>query len=670
MTASSVRVRGLLDTGNEHTTYRFDYLTVAAYEANQKAGSEGFQGALHIPVGPEANLYPATEDLEVAQRIAGLSAGTPYRYRLVAKNASGEGVGPERAFTTQEASLSFVLAEGRGWEMVSPIDKNSGAIGFPESLFGGGAFQAASQGGSVTYGSTSSFGEGRGAAPASQYFSTRSSSGWQTANVTLATQAGAFGSEPDGVPYRLFSGDLDRALALAEPHVFELLAIPGLDSLGSLAAPDLRFAGATPDLSHIVFSTCQALTADAVEVPGGGGDCDPGFPNLYLWGEGELRLLNLEPGDSTGTPKAALAAQVGAIFAAGARVYWVDREGALMLRDGARTVVIDSDGDFQAASSDGSIAYFTKAAHLYRYSLATESSVDLTPGGEVIGVLGASGDASYAYFLDDAGVELWHEGAVTPVAADADPSSYPPTTGTARVSASGTRLAFLSDQPLTSYESLGANELFLYQADSGKLICVSCNPNGVKPIGPTTIPGAVANGSEVHAYRPRVMDPQGTRLFFETEDALSAKDSNGEPDVYEWWAPGVGGCTEPDGCVGPISSGKSAEPSRFIDASADGTDVFFLAEDSLASSDPGSVDVYDARIGGGFPDPPVPMPCVGDACQPLPPEPEDPQPGTLFYASEVNPKLHLHRRGKNRRKHKHKRRHKQQRETKRRARGR
>ena len=58
VTASSVRVRGLLDTGNEHTTYRFDYLTVAAYEANQKAGSEGFQGALHIPVGPEAKPVP------------------------------------------------------------------------------------------------------------------------------------------------------------------------------------------------------------------------------------------------------------------------------------------------------------------------------------------------------------------------------------------------------------------------------------------------------------------------------------------------------------------------------------------------------------------------------------------------------------------------------------
>jgi hypothetical protein len=63
-------------------------------------------------------------------------------------------------------------------------------------------------------GSASSFGEGRGAAPASKYISTRSSSGWQTANVTLATQADAIGSEPDGVPYRLFSEDFDRALAL------------------------------------------------------------------------------------------------------------------------------------------------------------------------------------------------------------------------------------------------------------------------------------------------------------------------------------------------------------------------------------------------------------------------------------------------------------------------
>ena len=31
----------------------------------------------------------------------------------------------------------------------------------------------------------------------------------------------------------------------------------------------------------------------------------------------------------------------------------------------------------------------------------------------------------------------------------------------------------------------------------------------------------------------------------------------------------------------------------------------------------------------GYPQPPTGIPCFGDACQPLPPEPEDPTPGTL-----------------------------------------
>lgn len=648
VTATSFRARAIFSTANLNSTYRFDYLPLADYETNVKAGQEGFKGASRIPIGSEVKVLGSATDEEVAQRIAGLSADTSYRYRFVAKNSSGEAIGPERTVTTQESTPSFVLAEGRGWELVSPVDKNGGEIGSPEGLLGGGAFQAASQGGVVTYGSASSFAGANGAPGASQYLSTRASGGWSTTNITLPTEAGAFGPEPDGVPYRLFSGDLTFALALTQPHAFELLATtPALAGIDKIVTADLRFSGATPNFSHLTLATCQALTADATEVPNGGGGCDPAFPNLYMGGEGELRLVNLEPGDSTGTPGAELAAQgVNAISTDGARVYWVDKDGALMLRDGTRTLEVDGEGEFQAASSDGSFAYFTKAAHLYRYTLASESSTDLTPGGEVAGMLGASADGSYAYYLDAGGVKLWHQGTTSPVASDADPSSYPPATGTARVSASGTRLAFLASADLTGYESLGATELFLYQADAGNLLCASCNPTGARPLGLTTIPGAISNGEEVQAYKPRVMDAAGTRLFFDTEDAISPKDANGEPDVYEWRAQGVGGCAKAIGCIGLISSGRGADGSTFVDASADGIDAFFLAGDSLVTTDPGSVDLYDARIGGGFPAPPKPIPCFGDACQPLPPEPDDPTPGTLFYGSEANPKLRLEVQGK------------------------
>jgi hypothetical protein len=674
VTATSFRARAVLNTGNLNTTYRFDYITLAAYEANVQAGAPAFQGALRIPAGNETKVLATSEDVEVANRIAGLSADTSYRYRLVAKNANGEAVGPERSVRTQEASPSQGLAEGRGWELVSPLDKNGGGIAAPETLFGGGALQAAQQGDMVTYGSASSFGEAAGAPGASQYVSVRTAAGWSTRNVTLSTEAGAFGPEPDGAPYRFFSTDLAQALVLTNPHAYQRLALgPPLATLAALATPDLRFAGARSDLDSVAFSTCAALTPEATEVPAIGGGCDPAAPNLYLLTQSDLRLINFEPGNTVGTPKAALAAQAGAISTDGSRVYWLDLAGSLLLRDGNRTLLLDPEGEFQIASEDGSVAYFTKAGHLHRYTLATESATDLTPGGGVVGVLGASADGSYAYYVDGSGVELWHAGATTQVAAAADPSNYPPATGTARVSADGTRLAFLSSAVLTDYDNNGMTELYRYDASTDSLLCASCNPTGARPLGPSSIPGAIANGTEVRLYKPRAMNAQGTRLFFESEDSLVPKDSNGHRDVYEWWAPGVGGCARANGCVGLISGGKSVENSTFVDASSDGANVFFLAPDSLVSSDPGSFDLYDARIGGGFPDPPVPIPCFGDACQPLPPEPDDPTPGTLFYGSEANPKLRFEKQGGKRKpkgKRKHRKHHKRHGHRSGRARGR
>lgn len=657
VTASSFRAHGTVDTEGLTTSYRFDYISAAAFEANVGAGQPGFSGAQSVPIGGEAKLLGSASDQEAVQRVAGLTAETPYRLRLVAKSSGGEAVGPTRTVTTQESSPVFGLPEGRGWEMVSPVDKNGGGVASPEELFGGGDFEAASQGGSVTYGSVSSFAGAAGAPGASQYVSVRSAGGWTTRNVTLPTSAGAFGPEPDGTPYRLFSGDLGTALALPQPHSFQLLSmVPAPPSLlRSLASPDLRFAGATEDLSHVVFATCEALTSDAIEVPGTGG-CDPAFPNLYLQDSGGLHLLNLEPGSLIGTPGASLAAPAGAVSSDGSRVYWVDQGGGLLVRDGGRSLLVDPEGDFQAASSDGAVAYFTKASHLYRYSLSDESSVDLTPAGGVQGVLGSSATGNYVYYLDGSGLELWHSGSTKAVAVAAAPSSYPPATGTARVSADGTHLAFLSVAALTGYDPEGVTELYRYDATADSLLCASCNPYGARPLGPSSVPGAPANGSEVQAYKPRAMTDDGSRLFFDSQDTLLPADTNGEEDVYEWQAPGVAGCAKASGCLGLISSGNATEPSSFLDASADGGDVFFLTDASLVPADPGATDVYDARVGGGFPQPETPIPCFGDACQPLPPEPDDPTPGTLFYGSEGNSSLHVQgarKKHKARKRHRH-----------------
>jgi hypothetical protein len=85
-----------------------------------------------------------------------------------------------------------------------------------------------------------------------------------------------------------------------------------------------------------------------------------------------------------------------------------------------------------------------------------------------------------------------------------------------------------------------------------------------------------------------------------------------------------------------ISSGRGAGGASFIDASADGADAFFITDSSLVDADPGAPDLYDARIGGGFPQPLPPIHCEGDACQPLPSPPTDPTLTTLL-AGPGNP---------------------------------
>ena len=48
-----------------------------------------------------------------------------------------------------------------------------------------------------------------------------------------------------------------------------------------------------------------------------------------------------------------------------------------------------------------------------------------------------------------------------------------------------------------------------------------------------------------------------------------------------------------------------------------GRNIFFITSQGLVPQDTdGADDVYDARLGGGFPLPPAPVqPCAGDACQ-------------------------------------------------------
>ncbi len=245
-----------------------------------------------------------------------------------------------------------------------------------------------------------------------------------------------------------------------------------------------------------------------------------------------------------------------------------------------------------------------------------------------------------------------------------------------RVSPDGRFAAFQSFGNPTGYDNVDPadgkrySEVYRYDAVAEELLCVSCNPSGARPSGephharPTTLwkaPHGQVDGEEVgdqfganallptwerELYPSRALLADGSRVYFHSYEALAPRDTNGMRDVYQWEAPGAGSCevggrdyvAQNGGCVSLISTGVSPQHSEFLDASADGRDVFITTTSNLHPGDEGLIDVYDARVGGGFPFPAQAAGCEGEACQSPPAPPDDPTPASAAYQGPGNVK--------------------------------
>jgi len=243
--------------------------------------------------------------------------------------------------------------------------------------------------------------------------------------------------------------------------------------------------------------------------------------------------------------------------------------------------------------------------------------------------------------------------------------SFNPRFNASRVTADGANIVFQSRAPLTHFDNTDGEsgeadlEVFTYEA-GGTLLCVSCNRSGVRPLG-RELPEAfrypqISNSTGIWAaaripgwehplHASNVLSQNGGRLFFMSYTPLVSRDTNGAQDVYEWEAPGEGRCDEESpafrdlngGCIYLISSGESSFESEFWDASTNGNDVFFTTESSLLPQDPGSIDLYDARVEGGIAQPARPASCEGEACQSPPPAPNDPAPASSGFQVTERP---------------------------------
>jgi DNA-binding beta-propeller fold protein YncE len=282
-------------------------------------------------------------------------------------------------------------------------------------------------------------------------------------------------------------------------------------------------------------------------------------------------------------------------------------------------------GEFQIANTDDSRVFFTDTHKLTTGSGASTSSpprsdlyecriveptpghlecdlTDLTPeaGGRSAevqgGVLGASADGSYLYFVargvlsevpnargqsaisGQPNLYLSHDGSMNFIATlsggdEHDWRQLLPKQPT-RVSDDGQWLELMSEASLTGYDNRDlatgrpVAEVYLYDAASGRLLCASCEPSGARPTGveyeklvsangalvgqidiwpgsslvAANVPGWTAAGGAggepgaKSRYQDRYLSDSG-RLFFNTADPLVPQDSNGTQDVYEYEPP-------------------------------------------------------------------------------------------------------------------------------------
>lgn len=306
------------------------------------------------------------------------------------------------------------------------------------------------------------------------------------------------------------------------------------------------------------------------------------------------------------------------------------------------------------ASEDLSRVYFAS-----REALAGASPSTTPEGAELNPVEGepnlylyrAGGAGSFAFVAGLAGDDLSYGANIE----KQSPLSPEPFNHGARATPDGQSLAFMATSSPTGYDNtdsesgLPAAEVFHYDAAGETLLCASCRPSGARPRG-EAIDGGILGDFGIAAQLPHpqsqlhfsnVLSDNGARLFFESFDRLLLQDTNGAKDVYQWEAPGSGTCTASSpsfkaangGCLFLISSGEAPTDSDLLDASADGRDVFIRTGASLVPQDPGSVDIYDARAGGGFPPPASPEPpCEGEACQSPPPPPGEITPSSSLFA--------------------------------------
>ena len=537
------------------------------------------------------------------------------------------------------------------------------------------------------------------------YQAQRLPSGWQTTRrlspsgpQALIPNAGGVSSNHDYAfvhvsPLASTSGgsfgDEGSAGYLGNPDgSFELI---GTGSLGVERLVQGRYISLGGE--HVIFTTggnwclsqpCPTIRLEQEAPPSG-------TPAIYDRApDGPTRVVSLLPGNVT--PAAGQAAEYQGASADGTVVAF-KLAGALYVRiDNTLTRLVTSGpATFAGLSQDGGKLFYENAGNVYAFDVSSGATTAVNGSGDAE-LVNISADGSHVYFISPSLLDgpegqvgkpnlyVWKGGATNYIAtvlqSDLERTSgkapnYPalanwtdwvvtpdrtksevgvgPGGESSRLTPDGDVLVFESRAQLTGYDNQGHTEIYRYDDLEPGLECVSCNPDGV----PAT---ADARFQELEVAKPWVtihnLSADGSRVFFETAESLKGDDINEANDVYEWQL------SEGDAALELISSGESHEypplivgpltaprPNVLLGISPSGSDVAFIALDRLVPQGPGggSPAIYDARIGGGFPEPSPSPACLGaDACRGVAGVPSEPSLPT-FSPSSADGNSHVRR---------------------------
>jgi hypothetical protein len=171
----------------------------------------------------------------------------------------------------------------------------------------------------------------------------------------------------------------------------------------------------------------------------------------------------------------------------------------------------------------------------------------------------------------------------------------------------GQFLLFSTEEKLTADDTDTAKDVYRYDAATKRLQRVSIGENGNGSVDAHIVaPSHMGRVYEQQELGVRAISEDGSTVVFSTAEPLSPRAINGLEDIYVWH----------EGEVGMISDGSAHERDGPPVISLSGNDVFFSTVDGLVAQDTNGLrDVYDARVGGGFPESEAPQAACGGGCQ-------------------------------------------------------